>query len=75
MGTHFVDYEEVGVGDTRSPLAGNFVSTLEIDDGINGAPSEVDYGYYRNVNDVDNEICQLSGIICSKIVAATLDKE
>jgi hypothetical protein len=25
---HFVDYEEVGVGDTRPPLTRNFISTL-----------------------------------------------
>ena len=32
--THFVDHEEVGVGDTGSPLTRNFVSALETD-GIN----------------------------------------
>lgn len=44
------------MGDTRSPLTRNFVSTLGID-GINGVSSEVACGYYRNVYDIDDKIC------------------
>lgn len=32
-------------------------------------------GQYRNVDDIDNKICQLSGIVCSEIVSSTLDKK
>jgi hypothetical protein len=74
MATHFVDHEEIGVGDARSPLTGNLVSTLGTD-GINKAPGDVNCGYYRNVDNIDNKICQLSGIVCRKIVASALYKE
>ena len=30
--THFVDYEEVRMGDTRPPLARDFISTLRADE-------------------------------------------
>ena len=32
METHLVYHEEVGVGDTRSPFPGNFISTLETEE-------------------------------------------
>ena len=37
--THFIDYEKIGVGDARSPLPRDLVSTLGID-GINMGPLE-----------------------------------
>lgn len=74
LAAHFVDHEEIGVCDTRSALTRYFVSTLRTH-GISEAPSDVDCEYYRNVDDIDNKICQLSGIVRSEIVASTLHEE
>ena len=71
---HFVDHEEVGVGDTRASLTRNFVSTLE-KDGISRTPGKIDEGYHRNINHVDDKICQLSGIVRGEIVTSALDEK
>ena len=74
MRTHFVDHEEVGVSDTRPPLARNFVSTLRANR-INEGSGKISKGRYRNIDDVDDKICQLSRVVCGEIVTSTLDKK
>ena len=73
-GTHFIDHEEVGVGDTRASLTRNFVSTLE-KDVISRAPGKINEGYHRNINHVDDKICQLSGIVRSEIITSALNEK
>jgi len=62
------------VGDTRPPLARDFVSALRAN-GISGGSGKTSGGSYRNINDVDDKICQLSGIVCGEIVTSTLNKK
>lgn len=56
---HLVYHEEVGVGDTRTPLTRNFVSTLRVDR-VSQDSANINGGYYRNIDNVDDKICQLS---------------
>ena len=62
------------MGDTRPSLARDFISTLRTRR-ISSDSGEVNGGSYRNIDNVDNEICQLSGIVCGEIVTSALDKK
>ena len=73
-GAHLVDHEEVRMGDSRSPLARNFVSALRTNT-ISGGSDKTIGGRYRNIDNVNDEICQLSGIVCGEIVTSALNKK
>jgi hypothetical protein len=72
--THFVDHEEVGMCDTRSPLTRNLISALG-SNGISQAQGIVNGGHHRDIDHVDDKICQLAGIVCSEIVTSALDEK
>ena len=62
------------MGDARPPLTRNFVPTL-MANRINRDPGRTSGGRYRNIDYVDDKICQLSGIVCSEIVTSALNKK
>jgi len=72
--THFVNHEEVGMGDTGPPLTRDLISTLETGV-ISPAPGIINGGHHRDVDHVDDKIRQLSGIVCSEIVTSALNKK
>ena len=62
------------MGDPRPPLARNFVSALRTNR-ISGGSGKTSRDRYRNIDNVDDKICQLSGIVCGEIVTSTLNKK
>ena len=62
------------MGDTRPPLTRDLISTLRTD-GISPAPGIINEYHHRDIDHVDDKICQLSGIVCSEIVTSALDKK
>ena len=62
------------MGDARPPLARNFISTLRTNR-INSGSGKISAGRYRDIDNVDDKICQLSGIVCGEIVTPALNEK
>lgn len=62
------------MSDTRTPLTRNFVSALGMD-GISRTSGNRNGSRHRNIDYIDDKICQLSGIVRGEIITSALDEE